>query len=62
MDSWYDLHSLSTQHRQELLREAQEQNLTRKARTNRSSRVDQSAADHILRNTLSMLRRAILAQ
>lgn len=62
MDSWYDLHSLSTQHRQELLREAQEQNLTRKALTNRSSRADQSAADHILRNTISLLRKAIFAQ
>ena len=62
MDSWYDLHSLSTQHRQELLREAQEQNLIRKARINRSSRADQNAADHILRNITSWLRRAILAQ
>lgn len=61
MDSWYDLHSWSTQHR-EALREAREQSLIRKARTNRSSRADQSAADHILRNTLSLLRRAILAQ
>jgi hypothetical protein len=62
MDSWYDLHSWSTQHRQNLLRDAQEQNLTWKARTDRSSRADQSAADHILRNTASLLRRAILAQ
>ena len=57
MESWYDLHSWSTQHREELLREAQEQSLIRKARTNRSSRADQ-----ILRKTLSLLRRAILAR
>jgi hypothetical protein len=62
MDSWYDLHSWSTQHREELLREAQEQNLIQKARTSRSSLADQSAADHILRSTISLLRRAILAQ
>jgi hypothetical protein len=62
MDSWYHLQSWSTQHREELLREAQEQNLIQKARTNRSSLADQSAADHILRNTISLLRKAIFAQ
>ncbi len=62
MDSWYDLHSWSTHHREEMMRETREQDLIQKARIDRSSSADQSASDHILQNTLLLLRRAILAQ
>jgi hypothetical protein len=51
MHPWYDFHSWSTQYREEALRQARERSLA-----------NQAGAKRFRENTLSLLRKAHLAQ
>jgi hypothetical protein len=61
MDSWYELQSWTRHTVRSCCGRRGDRTLSH-ARINRPLRADQSPAEHISRNTISLMRRVILAQ